>query len=77
MQLQYRLEMQMRTTLNISEDMLGEISRLSGVKCKTEIIDKALREMLDRLRRQKLKGAWGKIAIDMNVRDLRRKELDE
>jgi len=67
----------MRTTLNISENILGEISRLSGVTCKTEIIDKALREMLDRLRRQKLKGAWGKIAIDLNVRDLRWRELSE
>jgi len=69
--------MQMRTTLNISENMLGEISRLSGVKCKTEIIDKALREMLDRLRRQKLKGAWGKIPVDLDVRELRRRELGE
>jgi hypothetical protein len=69
--------MQMRTTLNISEDMLEEISRLSGVKCKTEIIDRALREMLDRLRRQKLKGAWGKIAIDLDVQKLRRRELGE
>jgi len=67
----------MRTTLNISEDMLGEISRLSGVTCKTEIIDKALREMLDRLRRQKLKGAWGQVAVDLNVRELRRRELNE
>lgn len=67
----------MRTTLNISEAMLGEISRLSGVTCKTEIIDKALREMLDRLRRQKLKGAWGKIAIDLDAQELRRRELDE
>jgi len=67
----------MRTTLNIPHDVLGEISRLSGVKCKTEIIDKALREMLDRLRRQQLKGAWGKIAIDLNVRELRRRELSE
>lgn len=67
----------MRTTLNISADVLGEISRLSGVTCKTEIIDKALREMLDKLRRQRLKGAWGKIAIDLNVRELRRRELDE
>jgi len=67
----------MRTTLNIAGDVLGEISRLSGVKCKTEIIDKALREMLDRLRRQKLKGAWGKIAVDLDVRELRRRELDE
>ncbi len=67
----------MRTTLNISEDMLGEISRLSGVKCKTEIIDKALREMLDRLRRERLKRAWGKIAIDLDVRELRRRELGE
>lgn len=67
----------MRTTLNISEDMLGEISRLSGVKSKTAIIDKALHEMLNRLRRQKLKGAWGKIAVDLDVRKLRRRELDE
>jgi len=67
----------MRTTLNISENVLGEISKLSGVKCKTEIIDKALHEMLNRLRRQKLKGAWGKIPIDLNVRALRRRELDE
>ena len=69
--------MQMRTTLNISENVLGEISKLSGVKSKTEIIDKALHEMLNRLRRQKLKGAWGKIAIDLNVRKLRRRELSE
>ena len=67
----------MRTTLNISENVLGEISRISGVKNKTAIIDTALREMLDRLRRQKLKGAWGKIAIDLDVRKLRRRELDE
>jgi hypothetical protein len=69
--------MQMRTTLNISNDVLGEIGRLSGVKSKTAIIDNALREMLDRLRRQKLKGAWGKIAVDLDVRKLRRRELDE
>jgi Arc/MetJ family transcription regulator len=67
----------MRTTLNISENVLGEIAKLSGVKSKTEIIDKALREMLNRLRRQKLKGAWGKIAVDLDVRKLRRRELDE
>jgi Arc/MetJ family transcription regulator len=69
--------MQMRTTLNISHDVLGEIAKLSGVKCKTAIIDKALHEMLDRLRRQKLKGAWGKVAIDLDVRKIRRRELDE
>jgi Arc/MetJ family transcription regulator len=67
----------MRTTLNISNDVLGEIGRLSGVKSKTAIIDNALREMLDRLRRQKLKGAWGKIAVDLDVRKLRQRELDE
>lgn len=67
----------MRTTLNISADVLGEIARLSGVKNKTAIIDRALHEMLNRLRRQKLKGAWGKIAVDLDVRKLRRRELDE
>ncbi len=59
--------MQMRTTLNISAELLDEIARLSGATCKTEIIDRALREMLDRLRREKLKGAWGKIAVDLGA----------
>jgi Arc/MetJ family transcription regulator len=67
----------MRTTLNISEELLAEIARLSGTTCKTEIIDRALRETLERLRRQKLKGAWGKITIDRNVRELRRRERSE
>lgn len=67
----------MRTTLNISADVLGEIAKLSGVKSKTAIINTALREMLDRLRRQKLKGAWGKIAVDLDLRKLRQRELDE
>lgn len=57
--------MQMRTTLNISAELLAEIARLSGVTCKTAIIDRALRELRDRLRREKLKGAWGKIAVDL------------
>ena len=57
----------MRTTLNISSEMLEEISRLTGVKNKTEIIDKALQEMLDRLRRRRLKGAWGKIHVEMDL----------
>jgi hypothetical protein len=67
----------MRTTLNIAGDVLGEIAKLSGVKSKTAIIDRALHEMLNRLRRQKLKGAWGKISIDLDVRKLRQRELDE
>lgn len=58
--------MQMRTTLNISAELLDEIGRLSGTSCKTAIIDRALREMLDRLRREKLKEAWGKIAVDLD-----------
>jgi hypothetical protein len=69
--------MQMRTTLNISEDKLREISRLSGVKSKTAIIDAALREMLDRLRRERLKGAWGKIAVDPGMREFKRKGRGE
>lgn len=60
--------MQMRTTLNISGELLAEIARLSGVNCKTEIIDRALRELLDRLRRQRLKEAWGKITVDPGTR---------
>jgi len=67
----------MRTTLNISEDKLRKISRLSGMKSKTAIIDAALREMLDRLRRERLKGVWGKIAVDPGMREFKRRERGE
>ena len=59
--------MQMRTTLHIDGDKLRESARLSGIRSKTAVIDAALREMLDRLRREKLKGAWGKIAVDLEA----------
>ena len=59
--------MQMRTTLHIDGDKLRELARLSGIRSKTAVIDAALREMLDRLRREKLKGAWGKIAVDLEA----------
>lgn len=40
----------MRTTLNISDELLGEVMKLSGVLNKTRVIEMALREFMRKLK---------------------------
>ena len=54
----------MRTTLNVDSDLLRRISRLTGIKNKTRIIDRALWELLAKLRRERLKEAYGTLEMD-------------
>jgi len=56
----------MRTTLNIDSDLLRRIGRLTGIKNKTQIIDRALWELLGKLRREKLKEAYGSLEMNQN-----------
>ncbi len=56
----------MRTTLNVDSDLLRRIGRLTGIKSKTRIIDQALWELLAKLRREKLKEAYGTLEMRLN-----------
>lgn len=56
----------MRTTLNVDSDLLRRISRLTGITNKTQIIDRALWELLAKLRREKLKEAYGSLEMNQN-----------
>jgi len=67
----------MRTTLHINDFLIQSIKKYAGELNKTEIINQALEEFLARLKREKLKEAFGKIPIDLNVREFRNQESHE
>jgi hypothetical protein len=73
----YVQEMQMRTTLYVNEKLVQSIKKYTGTMNKTEIINTALEEFLSKLKREKIKQAYGNIKIDLKVREFRNKELNE
>jgi len=67
----------MRTTFNIDDKLINSIMKCTGMKNKTEIINKALAEYLGKLARKSIKEAYGKLDFDLDVRDFRNLELQE
>jgi Arc/MetJ family transcription regulator len=67
----------MRTTFNIDDKLINSIMKCTGIKNKTEIINKALAEYLGKLTRESIKEAYGKLDFDLDVRELRNLELQE
>lgn len=65
----------MRTTLNVDDSLLKTISKLTGKKNKTEIINSALSQYLGHIRRQNVMNAYGKLDIDLDVRAIRNSDL--
>jgi hypothetical protein len=61
----------MRTTLNLSDELMRETMELSGIGNKTKLIETALSLFLRRLKRDKIKQAFGKIRMDIDIIDLR------
>ncbi len=51
----------MRTNIDIDDDILKEVQRLTGTKTKREAVDFALRELVARYRRLGLLGLKGKV----------------
>jgi hypothetical protein len=65
----------MRTTLIIPDDLMKDLMEETSEKNKTRLICRALEEMLQRVRREKLKELRGKIGLDIDLDTLRRKDL--
>jgi len=53
----------MITNIDIDEDLVAEAMKLSGARTKREAVDRALREMVSRAKRPRLRDVWG-IATD-------------
>jgi Arc/MetJ family transcription regulator len=58
----------MRTTLNLDDDLLREAMKQTGLKSKTALLELALRVLLEREARRKLKALYGKVPQLQEVR---------
>jgi len=65
----------MRTTLNLPDDLVKELVKVTGEKNKTLLIRTALADMLKRIKREKLIEFRGKIDIDFDLDELRRRDM--
>jgi hypothetical protein len=70
-------EGKMRTTLNLSDDLIKEVINLTNSKTKTEAVNRALQEFIHRKRLEALINLRGKISLKENWRKLREMEKDE
>src|SRR5687767_742710 len=49
----------MITNIDIDEDLVAEAMRVSGARTKREVVDKALRDMVARAKRTRIRDIWG------------------
>jgi hypothetical protein len=65
----------MRATLNIPDQLINELVQETGEKNKTLLIRLSLEEMLKKVKRSKLKKLRGKIDLDINLNELRQRDM--
>jgi Arc/MetJ family transcription regulator len=51
----------MRTTVNIDETLMRQAMQQTGLKSRTDVLELALRVLLEREARRKLKALYGKL----------------
>jgi Arc/MetJ family transcription regulator len=67
----------MRTTLNIKNEFIEEVIKITGDKNKSKAINKALEQFVRESRIKKLLSLKGKLHLEENWQKLRDMELDE
>lgn len=50
----------MLTNIDIDEDLIAKVMQVSGARSKREAVDRALREMLARAQRPRVRDVWGR-----------------
>jgi Arc/MetJ family transcription regulator len=63
----------MRTTLDLPADLIEEARKLLGFKSKTDTVVVSLRELVRRKRIEELKALMGKVDLEIDVPDSRRR----
>jgi len=67
----------MRTTLDIDQELLEELLRVTKERSKSRAVNRALREYLRRLRLKELRQMSGEVELREDWEELREMELDE
>lgn len=61
----------MRTTLDLSEELLNEAMQITNIKTKTKVITIALEELVRKSKISALKKYKGKVDLDIDLNKLR------
>ena len=67
----------MRATLNIPDDLLAEVQKISGKKSKTKAIITAMEEFIRQKKIKELIALGGKIQIEDVTEELEELEIEE
>jgi Arc/MetJ family transcription regulator len=67
----------MRTTVNIDDEICKELMRITSAPSVSKAIQTALSEFIDMQRKRQLLAMRGKLDITDNWRELRQQELQE
>ncbi len=67
----------MRTTLNIKDDVIEQVLKLTGSKNKSHAVNEVLEAYVQEKQTQKLLELRGKLHLEDNSARLREMELDE
>jgi hypothetical protein len=67
----------MRATLNIPDDLISEVQKLSGEKSKTKAIVSAMQEFVREKKLRSILALRGKIKIDDVTKELEELEIKE
>ena len=67
----------MRATLNIPDDLLSEVQKITGEKSKTKAITIAMKEYVRQKRIKELLALRGKIQIEDVTHKLEKLEMEE
>ena len=54
----------MLTNIDIDENLIAEAMKVSGARTKREVVDRALRDMVARSKRPRLRDIWGMAGPD-------------
>jgi Arc/MetJ family transcription regulator len=67
----------MRTTVTIPDEFLDELMKYTNAKTRTEAVNRALEDLVRRLKIEKLRSLRGKYPIEDNWKQLRALEIRE
>jgi len=54
----------MRTNIEINDELMAKAQKLTNIKTKKELVEKALQLLISIENQKKLLDLWGKVAID-------------
>ena len=67
----------MRTTIDLSEELVNEVKCLLGVKTKREAVNRSLEALAQQRKSERLRGKLGKMDLDLSLESLKRMRQDE